>query len=158
MMIRATLRWKNCAVILAVPRGLKSARSIFDKIPYVALALLCLLSPSALGAEGWKAIDGDTLRSPSGVVIRIANIDAPETAGKCKCETECRRAEQATAYVRASLSHAGTVELRPYVRDRDRYGRTLAYVLLDGYDLGDSLIAAGLARRWDGKRRSWCGS
>jgi micrococcal nuclease len=48
------------------------------------------------------------------------------------------------------------VELRPYVRDRDKYGRTLAYVLVDGKDLGNELVSRGLARKWEGRRRSWC--
>jgi micrococcal nuclease len=39
---------------------------------------------------------------------------------------------------------------------RDRYGRTLARVAVGGADLGEALIAAGLARRWDGRRRPWC--
>jgi micrococcal nuclease len=118
--------------------------------------LLALLAHSATAADGWVAVDGDTIRTPSGVTVRVANIDAPESAGRCQCEAECRRAEAATAYVRASLRLAGVVELRPYVRPVDRYGRTLAYVLVDGSDLGESLIAKGLARRWEGRRRSWC--
>jgi micrococcal nuclease len=39
---------------------------------------------------------------------------------------------------------------------RDRYGRTLALVSVDSQDLGEALIAAGLARRWDGRRHPWC--
>ena len=50
-----------------------------------------------------------------------------------------------------------TIEIKPDPRrPRDRYGRTLAWVILDGRDLGDSLVAARLARFWDGRRRSWC--
>jgi micrococcal nuclease len=113
---------------------------------------------AAVGAaEGWSVIDGDTIRTPSGLTVRVANIDAPEAPGKCKCEAECcRQAEAATAYVRASLRLAGVVELRPYVRPVDRYGRTLAYVLVDGKDLGDEMVNRGLARPWDKKRKSWC--
>jgi micrococcal nuclease len=120
--------------------------------------LLALLASPATAADGWVAVDGDTIRTPSGLTVRVANIDAPEAPGKCKCEAECRQAEAATAYVRASLRLAGVVELRPYVRDRDKYGRTLAYVLVDQRDLGEDLIARGLARRWEGRRRSWCGN
>lgn len=123
---------------------------------HAGLAAILTLALPASAAEGWTGIDGDTLRSPDGTVIRIANIDAPEAAGKCKCREECRMAEAATAYVRASLSHAGVVTLRPYPRPVDRYGRTLAYVLVDGVDLGESLVGEGLARRWTGRREGWC--
>ena len=42
-------------------------------------------------------------------------------------------------------------------RDEDRYGRKLRVVERRGRSVGDTLIAEGLARRWDGARRSWCG-
>jgi micrococcal nuclease len=117
---------------------------------------LVFLAHSATAAEGWRVVDGDTVVTPSGLTVRVANIDAPEAPGKCKCELECRQAEAATAYVRASLRLAGVVELRPYVRPVDRYGRTLAYVLVDGKDLGNEMVSRGLARKWEGRRRSWC--
>jgi micrococcal nuclease len=128
-LIPATLKWIFLAGILAAPVS---------------------------AAEGWTILDGDTLRSPSGVTIRIANIDAPEAAGRCQCPAECSLAAKATAYVRASLSHAGVVTLRAYPRPVDRYGRQLRYVIVDGRDLGELLIAEGLARKWEGRRRSWC--
>jgi micrococcal nuclease len=128
--IRATLKWIFCFGILAAPVS---------------------------ADEGWTNHDGDTLRAPNGTVIRIANIDSPEAAGRCKCETECALAAKATAYVRAALSHAGAVTLKPYHRPVDKYGRVLAYVILDGsVDLGSALVDAGLARRWTGKRERWC--
>jgi micrococcal nuclease len=42
-------------------------------------------------------------------------------------------------------------------RDEDRYGRKLRVLVRDGRSLGDILVAEGLARRWDGARRGWCG-
>lgn len=43
-------------------------------------------------------------------------------------------------------------------RMKDRYGRTLGRVLVDGVDVGELLISEGLARRWDGRRHPWCGA
>jgi endonuclease YncB( thermonuclease family) len=37
------------------------------------------------------------------------------------------------------------------------YGRKLRILVRNGRSLGDTLVAEGLARRWDGARRSWCG-
>jgi len=103
-----------------------------------------------------RAIDGDTVAC-AGETVRISNIDTPELPPHARCEFEAdlpRRAKAATA---AHLA-AGPVEIqRDQARPRDRYGRTLARVrLASGQDLGDALIAAGLARAWDGRRRPWC--
>jgi micrococcal nuclease len=119
------------------------------------LALLIAATP-ALAAEGWIARDGDTIVSPAGERIRVANVDTAEMA--CRCAAECNLAQAAKRRVQALLDRARHVELRPYQRARDKYGRTLAYVVLDGRDLGDALVGEGLARRWDGARRPWCGS
>ncbi|MGE3306913.1 MAG: thermonuclease family protein, partial [Rhizobiaceae bacterium] len=37
------------------------------------------------------------------------------------------------------------------------YGRLLRTVHRNDHSLGDTLIAEGLARPYDGGRRSWCG-
>ena len=38
----------------------------------------------------------------------------------------------------------------------DRYGRTLARVLVDGEDVPCILIKEGYARPWTGRREDWC--
>jgi endonuclease YncB( thermonuclease family) len=42
------------------------------------------------------------------------------------------------------------------VRDKDPNGRLLRNLAVDGKDVGQALIAAGLARRYGGGKRSWC--
>ena len=42
-------------------------------------------------------------------------------------------------------------------RDRDRYGRRLRIVAVDGVSVGETLVGEGLARWYAGGRRSWCG-
>jgi endonuclease YncB( thermonuclease family) len=42
-------------------------------------------------------------------------------------------------------------------RDEDRYGRKLRVIVRDGRSLGDQMVAEGLARTWEGRRRPWCG-
>jgi endonuclease YncB( thermonuclease family) len=39
----------------------------------------------------------------------------------------------------------------------DQYGRTLAFVRIDGRDYGEIMIERGLARPWRGRREPWCG-
>ena len=39
----------------------------------------------------------------------------------------------------------------------DRYGRKLRLLRRNGRSLGFALVEEGLARPWDGRRKSWCG-
>jgi endonuclease YncB( thermonuclease family) len=100
-----------------------------------------------------RAVDGDTIDC-AGQRVRLVNVDTPELRGACAAESALAR--RARAFVAERLA-AGPVEIVPDPRrPRDRYGRTLARVAVGGADLGEALIAAGLARRWDGRRRPWC--
>lgn len=126
-----------------------------------------------------SVIDGDTLEvrvhiwlgQDLNIRVRLAGIDAPELKGKCDREKDLAR--RARAYLLARLdpadsgvgakagagagAGAGEIRLRE-VRYGKFAGRVLARVeTLDGTDLGQDLIAAGLARPYDGRRRaSWC--
>lgn len=104
-----------------------------------------------------SVVDGDTI-TVGGETIRIANIDAPET-GRAKCDAE-RRLGKVAARRTAAIIAAGPVVLHrgdpTSGRKVDRYGRTLATVSVNGKDVGETLVAEGLARRWEGKRRPWC--
>lgn len=99
-------------------------------------------------------IDGDTFRY-QGETIRIADIDAPETR-KAKCASEAELGARATIRLAALLSQ-GEFDLSGYdSRNRDQYGRLLRVVTRDGASIGRALVAEGLARRWEGRRRPWC--
>ena len=122
-----------------------------------------------------SVIDGDTLEvrvhiwlgQDLNTRVRLAGIDAPELKGKCDREKDLAR--RARAYLLARLdpadsgvgakagAGAGEIRLRE-IRYGKFAGRVLARVeTLDGTDLGQGLIAAGLARPYDGRRRaSWC--
>ncbi len=100
-------------------------------------------------------IDGDTVRY-NGLSIRLEDIDAPETR-KYKCASEAALGRRATQRLR-ELMNAGPFQV-VYTggRDEDRYGRKLRVIERDGRSFGATLVAEGLARPWDGARRSWCG-
>ncbi|KAB2732359.1 IS5 family transposase [Brucella intermedia] len=97
-------------------------------------------------------IDGDTFTFRS-ERIRIANIDAPEI-GHPKCDAERRLGLVARKRL-AELLGGGEVEIRrgdpKSGRVRDRYGRSLSIVYVDGRDAGEMLISEELARPWCGK-------
>lgn len=101
--------------------------------------------------------DGDTLEDrANGRVYRLANIDAPETGEFAKCATERRVGERAKWAAVKTIRNAERVTVRRTLR-RDRYRRIVAYVFVDGVDLGELLMAQGLARPWRGWRPAWCG-
>ncbi len=99
-------------------------------------------------------VDGDTFWM-SGAKIRIADIDTPETH-PARCPQEAALGKAATVRLHALLN-SGEVSLHTIGRDTDRYGRLLRTVSVDGRGVGDTLIAEGLARAYEGGRRAgWC--
>ena len=90
-------------------------------------------------------VDGDTVEievDGQEAKVRLLALDAPET-GACGSETATDRLTQ--------LLPAGTlVELvpDPVADDVDRYGRRLAYLELDGVDVGEQLVDEGLTGVW----------
>jgi micrococcal nuclease len=99
-------------------------------------------------------IDGDTIRY-RGIKIRLEDIDAPEVFSP-QCASEAKLGRRAAERL-LDLMNAGPFQLVGGSRDEDRYGRKLRVVARHGRSVGDALIAEGLARRWDGARRPWCG-
>jgi len=99
-------------------------------------------------------VDGDTLWI-GGENVRLADIDAPETH-EPRCAGEQALGDRATRRLHG-LVNSGAVTLHPIGRDRDRYGRKLRIVAVGGTSVGDTLVGEGLARWYQGGRRSWCG-
>ena len=98
-------------------------------------------------------VDGDTIWY-RGTKIRIADIDTPETH-QSRCAAEAERGAAATQRL-YELVNAGPFTLQSIDRDEDRYGRKLRILTRGGTSLGDILVEEGLARYYEGGRRSWC--
>ncbi len=112
-------------------------------------------SGPAVRAHGHvRVIDGDTF-DLDGQRIRIADIDTPETH-PARCAYEAELGARATERLRTWLA-LGPFDLIAIDRDEDRFGRKLRIVSRNGRTVGDLLVAEGLARRYQGARRSWCG-
>jgi micrococcal nuclease len=99
-------------------------------------------------------IDGDTIRY-GGIKIRLEDIDAPEVFSP-RCASEARLGQRAAERL-LHLMNSGPFQLVSGARDEDRYGRKLRTIERGGRSLGEVLVDEGLARRWEGGRRSWCG-
>lgn len=109
-----------------------------------------------------RVVDGDTLVVQAyvwvgqaiEVAVRIRGVDAPETRGRCAREREL--AARATRWLEAAVGD-GEVSLT-HISGGKYFGRVVAEVAAaDGSALGPGLLAAGLARPYDGGRREgWC--
>ena len=98
-------------------------------------------------------MDGDTFWI-EGQKVRIAGIDAPETH-EYRCPAELALGNEATEMLRRLLN-SGAVTMTSIDRDHDRYGRLLRNVSVNGQDVGEAMIGAGVAREYGGGRKPWC--
>ena len=113
------------------------------------VVLAIALAICAPGPRYSCTVDGDTLWW-KGEKIRIVDIDAPEMKGSC--DFESRLATRS----RDRLSHLLGSGFHIERKGKDRYGRTLAVVTVNGVSAGDILVSEGLARKWSGRREPWC--
>ena len=99
-----------------------------------------------------RVIDGDTF-DIGGTRVRVAGIDAPETH-PARCPNEAQLGAAATQKL-AELLRSGTLWISG--EKTDRYRRSVRTVRVNGEDVADAMIGAGLARNYDGKQRQgWC--
>lgn len=98
-------------------------------------------------------VDGDTIWL-NGQNLRMRDYDTPEpSTAICGGAAEVALAKKATARLQELLnSNPWTVE----TFGRDRHGRILATIRINGTDVGDILINEGLARRWPDGHEWWC--
>ncbi|HYD87345.1 MAG TPA: thermonuclease family protein [Vitreimonas sp.] len=114
--------------------------------------------PSAPAPEAvsWRVIDGDTFEDlATGDRYRLENIDTPETGPRARCSAERDLGDRATQQARTFIANARQLDIRRTGRT-DRYDRIIAFIEIDGRDLGELMIAQGLARPWRGRREPWC--
>lgn len=113
----------------------------------LALLILCLFSVAS-AQELYavvRIIDGDTIVVDVDRVqerVRLIGVDTPSIYPRSRTQPY---GPEAAAFVAEQLAEQ-RVELEPGERERDRFGRLLAYVRLsDGRDLSLLLAQAGLA-------------
>lgn len=101
---------------------------------------------------GLIIVDGDTINL-DGERIRLMGFDAPETY-RAQCPSERERGLAAKRRL-SELLNGHTLNVRRCCLDK--YGRTLAHVLVDGRDVGETMVGEGLARVYKGgHRKGWC--
>lgn len=139
-----------------------------DVLSFFRLGLLLGLGLVALGTTRAEAastpcavarvVDGDTVilscLGADTVRARLMGFDTPETH-RPGCAREALLGQEATRRLRALLAAPGgiTIELGGW----DRYERRLITIAVNGRDVGETLIAEGLALPYRrGQRPDWC--
>jgi micrococcal nuclease len=129
-------------------------RSVWAIIILCALVAVRLCQHSALPSANFRfepgvprhverVIDGDTIVVDGHVRVRLIGVDTPETVHPHKpVET---LGPEATQFTR-SLVDDRDVTLGFDRERRDRYGRVLAYVYVDGKLVNEEIIRAGFSR------------
>ena len=84
-----------------------------------------------------RAIDGDTIELESGERVRYLMVDTPEST----TELECYGTNAKT--FNRDLVEGKRVRLRTDVEREDMFGRTLAYVTVDGEEVNTLIIERG---------------
>ena len=102
-------------------------------------------------------MDGDTVKidCPDSDIgsARIMGYDAPEK--NARCLKEFATSMQATWALRVMLWQAQAIEIK--VSGKDRYDRSLIYLMVNGEDVALAMVKTGVARIYHGGRRgSWC--
>jgi micrococcal nuclease len=110
-----------------------------------------------------RVIDGDTIEVRARIWpdlamttrLRLKGIDAPEHRGACDSETTlARQATERVTYLLATSQWLATDITR------DKFGGRMVGRLVSssGVDVGDRLLAEGLARPYSGRsqRQGWC--
>lgn len=107
---------------------------------FVALAACGGPSCGPSEATVERVIDGDTIVVSGDVTIRYLLVDAPEITGG---RSDCYGANAAQFNTDLVLGKA--VQLGYDAACQDRFGRTLAYVTVDGQDVNRLLVERGYA-------------
>jgi len=108
-------------------------------------ALLICLATATIGtahAAEVMVVSGDVIQLEARE-WRIANIDAPQIGSSCVGEAKLGVLAQAKL---AEIVAQGEMEIRP-TGERDMHLRAMALVRINGEDVGEKMIAAGLAQR-----------
>lgn len=116
-------------------------------------AVLCFILPFLLTcrvpqpATVTSVVDGDTvvvaLQGGKEATVRVEGIDTPETVDPRK-PVQCFGPEASAAMHTLVEGKSVILELKPD-EDKDKYGRLLRYIRLNGEDIGARLIREGYA-------------
>ena len=87
--------------------------------------------------------------------IRLLELDTPEIS-KPKCEAELELGLEARDYLNNLIANASSVEIKTDY-EKDYFGRTLAYLIIDGEDASAKIRSNNLGVTYEkGNKKDWC--
>ena len=101
-----------------------------------------------------RVVDGDTVRvnlNGREETLRLIGFDTPETVHPSK-PVECMGPEASAEAKRLLTGKTVEIHTDPTQGRTDNYGRTLAYLEVDGLDFGAHMIESGLAKEYTYRR------
>ena len=108
--------------------------------------------------NGQYCYDGDTcyvMIDGNKAKIRLLELDTPEIS-KPKCEAELELGLEARDYLNNLITNASIVEINTDY-EKDYYGRTLAYLIIDGEDVSSMIVRNNLGVKYDtDNKMNWC--
>jgi endonuclease YncB( thermonuclease family) len=126
---------------------------------------------SEFATQTFSITDGDTIRLSDGTPVRLVGYNAPETFSP-RCDHEAELGHRATERLWQLVASGNTTvtkiacSCRPGTEGTEKcnYGRSCGTLMVDGQDVGRTLIAEGLAVSFICDRNScpptprpWCG-
>ena len=108
--------------------------------------------------NGQYCYDGDTcyvMIDGNKAKIRLLELDTPEIS-KPKCEAELELGLEARDYLNNLIANASSVEIKTDY-EKDYFGRTLAYLIIDGEDASAKIRSNNLGVTYEkGNKKDWC--
>jgi len=108
--------------------------------------------------NGQYCYDGDTcyvMIDGNKAKIRLLELDTPEIS-KPKCEAELELGLEARDYLNNLIANASSVEIKTDY-EKDYFGRTLAYLIIDGEDASAKIRINNLGVVYErGNKKDWC--
>ena len=87
--------------------------------------------------------------------IRLLELDTPEIS-KPKCEKEYLRGIEARDFINQLIEDANSIIIETDY-SKDYFGRTLAYLIVDGVDVSNLIIEQGMGVKYQkGEKNDWC--
>ncbi len=107
---------------------------------FLVECVFAAMQPQARLLRVVRVVDGDTIWTEGGEQVRYIGIDTPERGEPYYEEARLKNLEFAAVGTVVEVVVCGD-------EPRDRYGRLLAWVYVDGVDVAAEILRAGLARR-----------